>query len=347
MVGHSKYKAFADLKAKVEKRVKGWKESFLSQGGREVLIKAVAQAIPTYTMNCFKLPNSLCNDISGLIRRFWWGQRNLEKKIHWVSWEKLCCSKFKGGLGFRYLKAFNLALLAKQGWRLLTDHQSLFAKVFKARYFPRSQFWDAPIRSYDSFAWKSIAASRNLLKNGANWRVGNGSSIRIWGDRWMPDQFSPKIISPVSSLSPDAKVEELLDPTTRLWNRGLLNSIFLPWEADQISRIPLSPLFPPDLLYWSRNKSGLFSVRSAYHLACDLKTPSSRGESSRGAVMEKFWKQLWHLNLPRKIKLFLWRSCRNSLPIGQNLMKRNIQVSPLCTICGLDLEIATHNLWCC
>ena len=140
MVGHSKYKAFADLKAKVEKRVKGWKESFLSQGGREVLIKAVAQAIPTYTMNCFKLPNSLCNDISGLIRRFWWGQRNLEKKIHWVSWEKLCCSKFKGGLGFRDLKAFNLALLAKQGWRLLTDHQSLFAKMFKARYFPQSQF---------------------------------------------------------------------------------------------------------------------------------------------------------------------------------------------------------------
>jgi hypothetical protein len=42
MVGHSKYKAFADLKAKVEKRVSGWKESFLSQGGREVLIKAVA-----------------------------------------------------------------------------------------------------------------------------------------------------------------------------------------------------------------------------------------------------------------------------------------------------------------
>lgn len=163
----------------------------------------------------------------------------------------------------------------------------------------------------------------------------------------MPNQFSPKIISPVSSLSPDAKVEELLDPTTRLWNRGLLNSIFLPWEADQISRIPLSPLLPPDLLYWSRNKSGLFSVRSAYHLACDLKTPFSRGESSKGAVMEKFWKQLWHLNLPRKIKLFLWRSCRNSLPIGQNLMKRNIQVSPLCTICGLDLEIATHNLWCC
>jgi hypothetical protein len=159
-------------------------------------------------MNCFKLPNSLCNDISGLIRRFWWGQRNLEKKIHWVSWEKLCCSKFKGGFGFRDLKAFKLALLAKQGWRLLTNHQSLFAKVFKARYFPRSQFWDAPIRSYDSFAWKSIAASRNLLKNGANWRVGNGSSIRIWGDRWMPDQFSPKIISPVSSLSPDAKVEE-------------------------------------------------------------------------------------------------------------------------------------------
>ena len=66
---------FSQIKERVWSKVKGWKEKLLSQAGREVLIKAVVQAIPTYTMNCFKLPVKLCKDIEAIIRRFWWGQK--------------------------------------------------------------------------------------------------------------------------------------------------------------------------------------------------------------------------------------------------------------------------------
>ena len=58
----------------------------LSQAGREVLIKMVAQAIPPYTMGCFKLPLALCHEIEVLIRKFWWGERGNQRKIHWVKW---------------------------------------------------------------------------------------------------------------------------------------------------------------------------------------------------------------------------------------------------------------------
>ena len=106
----------------------------LSKARKEVLIKVVAQVIPTYIMNCFKIPNSLCEDLTSMIWNFWWGQKKDEKKISQLSWEKLYESKFCGGMGFKQLKQFNLALLAKQGWRLQTDHNSLVYQVLKGPF---------------------------------------------------------------------------------------------------------------------------------------------------------------------------------------------------------------------
>lgn len=90
-----------------------WKKKLLSQGGREILIKSVALSIPTYVMSCFKFPGKLCSKIESLMPKFWWGQRHDENKIRWISWDKLCVSKFRSGMGFKNLQIFNLALLAK------------------------------------------------------------------------------------------------------------------------------------------------------------------------------------------------------------------------------------------
>ena len=136
----------------------------LSKVGKEVLIKAMALAIPTYTISCFKLPDSLCDEITNMIRNFWWGQRHEERKIPWISWEKLCEPKEGGGLGFKNLKLFNLALLAKQGWRLQVGQESLVYKVLKAKYFPRSDFINASIGHNPSYTWRSIMAAQNLVK---------------------------------------------------------------------------------------------------------------------------------------------------------------------------------------
>ena len=136
IIGKSKKEVFVEVKEKVEKKLSGWKEKRLSMGGREILTKAVAQTIPTYTMSCFLLPKGLYDEIEGMMRRFWWGQREKESKIAWVSWKDLCKFKLKGGMGFRNLQAFNLAMLAKQGWRLLSNPHSLIAWIYRAKYFP-------------------------------------------------------------------------------------------------------------------------------------------------------------------------------------------------------------------
>ena len=63
IIGRSKMEEFAEVKERVGKKLARWKEKMLSMGGKEVLIKAVAQVVPTYTMSCFFLPKGLCEEI--------------------------------------------------------------------------------------------------------------------------------------------------------------------------------------------------------------------------------------------------------------------------------------------
>ena len=92
-----------------------------------------------------------------------------EKKLVWMSWEKMCLPKEKGGMGFRDLKLSNLALLAKQGWRLQMNTSSLFYRVYKAKYFPRCDFLEASLGRRPSFAWRSIWVAQDVVKRGLRW----------------------------------------------------------------------------------------------------------------------------------------------------------------------------------
>ena len=114
-MGKTKKQVFDIVQDRVWKKLKGWEKKCLSKVGKEVLIKSIAQSIPTFIMDCFLLPKSLWQHIEALINRFYWGSRDGERKIHWVRWYKLCEPKQDGGLGFRNFEAFNLSLQAKQG----------------------------------------------------------------------------------------------------------------------------------------------------------------------------------------------------------------------------------------
>ena len=70
----------------------------MSNAGREILIKVVAQATPTYTMSCFKLPDTLCKELNSMMSKFWWAQKEKERKMAWVSWEKLRTPMAEGGM---------------------------------------------------------------------------------------------------------------------------------------------------------------------------------------------------------------------------------------------------------
>ena len=244
-------------------------------------------------------------------------------------------------MDFKDLCKFNKAMLAKQVWRLIHDKESLFYKVFKAKYFPNCSIFYAK-SSTSSFAWKSILWSKDLIEKGSIWRIGCGDSIRIYRDAWLPSPEG-RISSLVSHLAPESIVDALINSVTGWWNTNLINVCFYPPEAYLIKSLPLSLIPQPDTLVWRPEKSGCYSVKSGYKLLYELDTIRSQATDSQ----KSFWKSIWKLKVPGKIKHFLWKACTNSLPTKENLLKWKILQESGCPCCSSDSELVMHAIWSC
>lgn len=181
---------FTYLKDRVWKRIQGWKEKLLSKVGKETLLKAVAQAIPTFAMSCFDLTKNRCDDISTMLCRFWWSQQDKERKMHWLPWQTLSCNKGNGGPGYRDLHLFNMVMLARQAWRLIRSPDSLCARLLLAKYCPSGDLIGAREGPGISYSWRSLLRGLKALENGIIWRVSDGSQIQIWDHPWIPSRVT-------------------------------------------------------------------------------------------------------------------------------------------------------------
>ncbi|XP_042944540.1 uncharacterized protein LOC122278417 [Carya illinoinensis] len=346
LIGRSKNAAFKSIIDRIKSRVGNWKDKLLSHAGKEILLKAVIQALPTYCMGVFKLPKSLLSDINRVMYQFWWGHLQNEKKVHWVSWAQMGKSKAAGGVGFRGLEYFNLALLAKQGWRLVQYPTSLAAQVLKAKYYPQHDFFQAKVGHRPSFIWRSFCAAKGVLLKGSIWRIGNGQKTSIWKDRWLPQPTTYMVQSPIHILQGDEKVERLINRETKQWDRGLVTDVFDATTAAVILKIPISSSSMEDKLVWLGTRDGSFTVKSAYHMQKEA-IEMLKEQPSGGTQKQKSWTDCWKLQIPNATKTFLWRACLESLPTMLNLSKKKIVESPSCPICCREEESTIHALWNC
>ena len=330
--------AFKYLKDRVWKRVQGWLEQTLSSGGKEVLIKSVAQAVPTFSMSCFRLPRGLCQHIDRLLRSFWWGSKEGSRKTCWVAWEEMTKPKNLGGMGFRDIEMFNLALLVRQAWRILQDPDTLSARVLKAVYFPNTLFLEAALGPSSSRVWRAIVDGRDVLQQGLIRRIGTGEETEVWSSNWIPRDGQLRPICCISE-TPPVKVSELIDPVTLMWNVQVVDTHFLPMDGELIRSIPLSGRRQADFWAWHYEKSGVFTVRSAYRMLasmCERRSDWIEHNPGRSDVEadQREWADLWSIKVPSKIRVFLWRLAKHSISTADVRHRRHMAQTSACSICG-------------
>ncbi|CAN6541779.1 unnamed protein product [Malus baccata var. baccata] len=283
--GHSKKVVFNDVRERIESRMTGWAEQFLSPAGKEILIKVVATAMPNHAMSCFKLPIGVCRDIEKAIRSYWWRGSGASRGVHWTSWDRLLQKK-----------------------------------------------------------------TRKVLEKGLIWRVGDGETIKIREDPWypMPSTFC---IRPAVNL--DALyVRDLINQDSKSWNADLVSACFSSEEANTILSIPISKTGSCDRMGWFHTANGVYSVKLGYGIAMELMESGGLGKKGRGATSDKTkhnktWNAIWSLNVPRKMRFFIWKCCNHALAVRRNLKRRHMRVDNICGVCGLVDETENHIFFRC
>lgn len=341
LIGRNKSGVLGFLKEKMKQRVLSWKEGWITQAGREVLIKGVAQAMPTYAMSLFLLPLEIIRDFERTLSRYWWGEKgNAKPGIHWMCWERMSRHKLEGGLSFRDFHSFNIALLGKQGWRLATRPERLSSKIYKARYFPNCHFFDAELGSSPSFIWRSIWEAKQVVKMGARWKVGDGSSIKILNNPWLADSTSPYITTELQWLS-EATVSSLRSEDGQHWDVEVIEDLFNSRDQQCILNTPVGGSGETDELFWNEDMQGEYTVKSAYRLLQEQRNLTVDGGS------RELWKKFWRIKAPPKVMNMVWRAINQCLPTRVNLIVKRVQVNEICPFCNGESETIIHVLVSC
>lgn len=163
----------------------------------------------------------------------------------------------------------------------------------------------------------------------------------------MPVPSTYRVNSPMLFLQSATRVQDSIDDATVDWMSTISDAVFLPHEADIIKSIPISSRLPPDMLIWTETRNGLFTVQSTYNLALNWSLLTNRGTSSDNSILRRFWKKTWSIPVPLKVRHFVWRACRDSLPRKANLLKRKIIQEDAYESCKEMSETVGHVLWSC
>ncbi|XP_026410178.1 uncharacterized protein LOC113305335 [Papaver somniferum] len=329
ILGHSKQEAFKSVQESFEQRLSTYNSISLTQAGSSTMIKHVLNAVPTYQMGTFKLPNQLINKLTTIERHFFWVHKS-NKDANPIAWLKICKSRDFGGLTFRDLEKLNLDLLTKMAWRICTESSNLMMQLTRKKYFRNGDILHQKIEAKNcSYSWNGIAIGMIIVQQNYFIEINNDRETKIWLDIWIPGMTSPPV--PINELFRFyADVVELIIPGKNNWNITLLDQLFDNNTSARIQSMFLD-VTKEDKMIWMPSKDGKFSVKSTYN-----KLTSWDGEVNvNGRIIQSVvWKALWKSGATHRVKLFIWKCIREINQTREKLEVYNIEQETQCGSCG-------------
>lgn len=327
---------FSHLCEKVDRKLMGWKSKFLSLAGRATLIQSTLSTMALYSFQTAKIPKGTCDAIDKKSRQFLWGATDDTRKVHLISWDQVLKPKSQGGLGLRSMRQANAAFLTKLGWRVLTEPNSLWARVLREKYCQgRCDVDMFQKKQKASNLWQGIVENASHIRQGVQVAIGNGRKTLFWDHSWVTNQ-------PLVDLATKDVPMELLGATVcEMWDQTL------GWKWDNFSEyLPISILklieshevvnddSLDDQFFWAGAGTGSFSIKSAFAI---IRNEITLQDDAK-------WDILWANPAPNRHKFFLWLAMHNRVMCNEVRAKRMLTEDASCPLCNHPCESLMHTI---
>ena len=165
---------------------------------------------------------------------------------------------------------FNLALLAKQLWRLVQFPDSLVARVLRGRYYRLSSPLRVDSPSSPSYVWTSISAARKLLLLGIRQKVHSAYEVKVWEDPWIPTTPARPAVPVAPVMHPNMRVSDFVNQVTKEWDVHLLEQYVNLDDIPLIRSLAIRSTHRRDTFCWNYTRNGQYTVKSGYWVAQNL-----------------------------------------------------------------------------
>ncbi|GJQ90435.1 RNA-directed DNA polymerase, eukaryota, reverse transcriptase zinc-binding domain protein [Tanacetum coccineum] len=302
---------------------------------------SVLGSLGIYYLSIFRAPESVLQDLERIRANFFWGGNKDKNKMAWVKWPIILNSFDKGGLNIGSLKAFNLALLQKWRWRLLSSPNALWVQVIKA-YHGQEGGFDTNGCSFKGI-WANIVGTSNflhskgiILSNTFRFKAGCGTRIRFWKDIWVGETPLFTRYNRLYHLDQDKDclIIDRINNGQWSWNwsrtnLGVRNLAYLCDMLNEIGQLNID--VNEDTCTWSLGPNGTFTVKDARYRIDQNILPTLAHATT------------WDKSIPRKVNVFMWRLSLDRLPHRLNLSSRGMDIPAIsCPSCNANVESANH-----
>ncbi|XP_026443079.1 uncharacterized protein LOC113342926 [Papaver somniferum] len=304
-IGRTKNDCFDETTNKMDFRLQSWQGKLINQAGRSTQIQAVVGTMANFQLGCLKIPDKSIKKLESLQKNYWWNKPSSK--------------------GYKII-----------GW---SEKDAKWVQMLQARYFQDSDPLYGRIQKKETWIWQSIQQGLSWIRKFHVWEVVDGSTIDVGKGQWFGDYSQDVNLQNLSMQATNFKVSDFIDHPNRSWRQDTLSQLFTSTQISQIMDIRIPPQPAVDKLRWYLTTSGNFSVSSTYNAI--IKLHSSQVVTRQ---QEQMWLLIWHLAIPFKCHMFIWKITRNILPVAARFQRIAWVSNPNCVMRDNATETVEHLL---